>query len=67
MSSTRKLNVISENKDFEKFRLNFRKKIHFAYFFFVIHGKIMVGIASGSIQHSLHTNMIFASFLVLNF
>ena len=49
MSATRKLNVISENKDFEKFGRNFRKKLHFAYLFFVIHGKIMVGIASGSV------------------
>ena len=48
MSSIRKLNVISENKDFEKFRRNFRKNIHFAYSFFVIDGKRMVGIASGS-------------------
>ena len=48
MSSKRKLNVISEKKDFEKFRRNL-KKIHFACLFFVIHGKIMVGIASGSV------------------
>ena len=48
MSSKRKLNVISEKKDFEKFRRNFRKNIHFAYSFFVIDGKIMVGIESES-------------------
>ena len=48
MSYTRKLNVISEKKDVEKFRRNFRKNIHFAYSFFVIDGKTMVGIASGS-------------------
>ena len=37
-----------EKKDVEKFRRNFRKNIRFAYSFFVIDGKIMVGIASGS-------------------
>ena len=48
MFSTRKLNFISEKKDFEKFRRNFRKKLRFAYSCFVVDGKIMVGIASGS-------------------
>ena len=48
MSSTRKLNLVSKKKDVEKFRRNFRKNIRFAYSFFVIDGKIMVGIASRS-------------------
>ena len=68
MSSTRKLNVIYKKEGFEIFRRNFLKKNwHFAYSFFVIHGNIMVGIASGSVQHSLHTNMIFANFHGSNF
>ena len=37
-----------QKKGFEKYRRNFRKNWHFAYSFFVIHGNIMVGIASGS-------------------
>ena len=49
MTSTRRLNVISEKKDVEKFRQNFRKNIHFACSFFVVDDKIMVGIASGSV------------------
>ena len=31
MSSTRKLNVISEINEFEKFRQNYRKKLTFSY------------------------------------
>ena len=50
MSSTRKLNVMSGKKGLEKFRLNFWKQNwHFAYSFFVIHFRIMFGIASGSV------------------
>ena len=40
----KKINCHFRKKGFEKFRRNFRKKCHFAYSFFVIHGKIMVGI-----------------------
>ena len=48
MSSTRKLNVISEKKISKNLDGIFEKNRHFAYSFFVINGKIMVGIASGS-------------------
>ena len=47
MSSTRKLNVISKKTNLEKFWL-LEYNWHFAYSFFVIDGKIMVGIAGGS-------------------
>ena len=48
MSSTRKLNVISEKKMLKNLDGILKKNIHFAYSCFVIDGKIMVGIASGS-------------------
>ena len=40
MSFTRKLNIISEKKDFEHFKQHFKKKWHFAYSSYVIDGKI---------------------------
>ena len=46
---------------------NFENNQQFASLFFVIDGKLMVGIASRNAYHSLHTNMIFANFWVSNF
>ena len=48
-SSTRKLNVISKKRISKNLDDIFKKNGHFAYSVFVIHGKIMVGIASGSV------------------
>ena len=48
MSSTRKLNVISEKRMSKNLDGIFKQNIHFAYTVFIIYGKIMVGIVSGS-------------------
>ena len=48
MSSTRKFNVISEKKISKNLDEIFEKNRYFAYPFFVIDGKIMIGITSES-------------------
>ena len=48
MFSTRKLNVISKKRVSKNLDEIFEKNWHFAYSFFVIDGKIIVGIASGN-------------------
>ena len=60
----RKLDLISEKYNFGIFRTKFLKKNQlFAYYSFIINGKMTVGIADESAYHSLHTNIILAIFL----